>query len=285
MPKAKPPRYKAHARRVSPFAALTRRIAFGPNVQPPSNFWYPVQGSNVPLQLGAVGGVPQAGPAIIQSVSFLRLPREVRLMIYEHCDSQLILSYQWLHARLSPSTKPGEKKWWTCDICGKEGRVCYCLRPALYTIHPALLDEVHDFVLRKNAFHLEPSAWFDLAKLHDPDRRRWMRVPAELQALWAKFMAGLRRVGVTIQWDSAYLAAVYKALSQSAHQVKELTLFAPIPHRENADWAAYTHFLSRLSGIRSLDTVRIHDGSAASSSEFATSAARKCRCIRDQGGG
>ncbi|KAK1948923.1 hypothetical protein LY78DRAFT_594893 [Colletotrichum sublineola] len=198
-------------------------------------------------------------------------------MIYEHCDSQLIPSYQWLHARLSPSTKPGEKKWWTCDICGKEGRVCYCLRPALYTIHPALLDEVHDFVLRKNAFHLEPSAWFDLAKLHDPDRRRSMRVPAELQALWAQFMAGLRRVGVTIQWDSAYLAAVYKALSQSAHQVKELTLFAPIPHRKNADWAAYTHFLSRLSGIRSLDT---HDGSAASSSEFATSAARKCRwCV------
>ncbi|EFQ30902.1 uncharacterized protein GLRG_06046 [Colletotrichum graminicola M1.001] len=195
-------------------------------------------------------------------------------MIYESCDPELIPSREWLHVRLSPPGKPGEKRWWVCDICGKEGKDCYCLRPVLYKIHPTLLDEVHDFVLRKNAVHLEPAAWFDLAKLHNPGRCRSMRAPSDLQALWTQFMAGLRRVGISMQWDPAYLAAVYQALSQSAPLVTELTLFIPGKERRNADLEAYTHFLSRLSGIRSL---KVHSWSAAPLSEFATAAARKCR--------
>ncbi|KAK1977792.1 hypothetical protein LZ30DRAFT_762907 [Colletotrichum cereale] len=178
-------------------------------------------------------------------------------MIYEYCDSELIPSHKWLHVRLSPPRKPGKKRWWVCDICGREGKDCQCLRPVLYKIHPVLLDEVHDFVLRKNGVHLEPAAWFDLAWLHDLGRRRSMHVPGELQALWTQFMAGLRRVGVSMQWDPAYLTAVYKALSQSAPQLKELTLFIPRQTRTQADWAACTHFLRSLYGLRNLDVVRV----------------------------
>ncbi|KAK1999112.1 hypothetical protein LX36DRAFT_633052 [Colletotrichum falcatum] len=208
-------------------------------------------------------------------------------MIYEHCGPELLPSRKWLHVRLSPAAKPGDKRWWTCDVCGREGSVCHCLRPALHAIHPALLDEVHDLVLRRNAVHPEPAAWYDLAKLHDPGRRRSMRVPGELQALWAQFMAGLRRVGVSVQWNPVYLEAVSRALSQSAPLLKELTLFMSRQQGKAAERAAYDQFLGRLSGIRSLEVIRIvgiprwRSWPGVPSSQSATAAARKCRCPED----
>ncbi|KAK2042658.1 hypothetical protein LZ31DRAFT_596177 [Colletotrichum somersetense] len=144
-------------------------------------------------------------------------------MIYEYCDSELIPSCKCLHVRLSTPGKPGENRWWVCDICGKEIKDCKCLRPVLYKIQ--------------------------LAKLHGPGRRRSIRAPRELQAFWTQFMAGLRMVGVNMQWHPAYLAAVHKALSQDATRLKTLSLFIPGRQRTAKDWEAYTRFLSRLSVI------------------------------------
>ncbi|KAK2028754.1 hypothetical protein LX32DRAFT_663656 [Colletotrichum zoysiae] len=122
-------------------------------------------------------------------------------------EMRLIPSRKCLHIRLSPPGTPGENRWWVCGIRGKESKDCKCLRPVLYKIQ--------------------------LAKLHDPGRRRSIRAPSGLQAFWTH-----------MQWHPAYLAAVHKALSQDATRLKDLTLFIPGRQKTAADWEAYTRFLS-----------------------------------------
>ncbi|KAL0934853.1 uncharacterized protein CTRU02_209444 [Colletotrichum truncatum] len=181
----------------------------------------------------------------------LRLPRELRDMIYEYtgtlpCDENL-----WV--RLSDIYTP--RKMWTCDVCCKIGYDCYCRRPALFLVCGQIRDEALDFFFARNHFHFETSAYFSLAQLDKTSNGRHIRAAPALRSLWAECLSRLRSIGFTL--NKNYTLGNRLMLSTLARRSPLLTKLTISTQTfwTKQDWV--DDFFNHLEQIPTLTTVGI----------------------------
>ncbi|KAK1636378.1 hypothetical protein BDP81DRAFT_320929 [Colletotrichum phormii] len=147
-------------------------------------------------------------------------------MIYEYSDMVPLQKRLWVNLSSIYSEAHWERV--VCRVCSKTADICFCLRPTLLVTKGTIRNEVMDLLFAKNDFQFEPSCWFSLSELNDPNLRpSRLRTPPRLRELWTELISRMRRITITLRWDKAYLTAVSSALIRNAHNVTELTFFLP----------------------------------------------------------
>ncbi|KAF4879091.1 hypothetical protein CGCSCA1_v001581 [Colletotrichum siamense] len=185
--------------------------------------------------------------------SILRLPRELRNMIYEYTDD---FPRQKLLFVKPFTTKETREKSEVCRLCYKACQTCQCRRPGLLLVCRQIRDEILNYVFSMNMIHFDDDCWIKLARIHDDPGIEYRSHP-ELRSLWARALNHAHSVSINLPRDKG--SRLDAIMSTLPHMPNLRELFLNLPKRNNK-WAWLGDFYQLLDTIQTLRHVKLGKG-------------------------
>ncbi|KAI8266739.1 hypothetical protein K4K58_009247 [Colletotrichum sp. SAR11_239] len=187
------------------------------------------------------------------SPAILRLPRELRNMIYEYTDDFPRQKLLFVKPFTTNETRQKSK---VCDRCKEASQICQCNRPGLLLVCRQIRDEILNFVFSMNMIHFDDDCWIKLARIHDDPGIEYRSHP-ELRSLWAQALDHAHFVSINLPRDNGTrLDAIMSVLR---HMPNLNELFLNLPKRNNK-WAWLGDFYELLDSIKTLRHVVLGKG-------------------------
>ncbi|KAF3810598.1 hypothetical protein GCG54_00013840 [Colletotrichum gloeosporioides] len=183
----------------------------------------------------------------------LRLPRELRNMIYEYTDDfprQKVLFVKPF------TTNETRQKLKICGRCKKACETCQCNRPGLLLVCRQIRDEILNYVFSMNMIHFDDECWIKLARIHDDPGIEYRSHP-ELRSLWARALDHAHSVSINLPRDKG--TRLKAIMSTLPHMPNLRELFLNLPKRNNK-WEWLGDFYQLLDGIETLRHVKLGKG-------------------------
>ncbi|KAJ3946455.1 hypothetical protein N0V92_013383 [Colletotrichum tropicale] len=185
--------------------------------------------------------------------AILRLPRELRNMIYEYTDDFPRQKLLFVKPFTTNETRQKSK---ICGRCKKACETCQCNRPGLLLVCRQIRDEILNYIFSMNMIHFDDDCWIKLARIHDDPGIEYRSHP-ELRSLWARALDHAHSVSINLPRDKgARLDAIMSTLS---HMPNLRDLFLNLPKRNNK-WAWLGEFYVLLDSIKTLRHVVLGKG-------------------------
>ncbi|KAI8274516.1 hypothetical protein K4K59_010476 [Colletotrichum sp. SAR11_240] len=185
--------------------------------------------------------------------AILRLPRELRNMIYEYTDDFPRQKLLFVKPFTTNETRQKSK---ICGRCKKACETCQCSRPGLLLVCRQFRDEILNYVFSMNMIHFDDDCWIKLARIHDDPGIEYRSHP-ELRSLWAQALDHAHFVSINLPRDKGTrLDAIMSVLR---HMPNLNELFLNLPKRNNK-WAWLGDFYVLLDSIKTLRHVVLGKG-------------------------